>query len=235
MFEIDQKLKNLIKDKRIIIVGPSPHLLNKNFGNKIDKYDFVCRINSDIYPKGYEKDYGSRTDIISWSGDTKYLCNFEKNLEIHKKKLKKLKYIFLSSTLADHFGGSVLDNFQKVNTKYNYEYGYIGDENYKIARNFFQCEPNSGQMTLWFLLQHEPKEIFLTGFSFYEQFRIKKDPYSLFYDHDLIYPILKVEEWFDPFGAHNQDIQKKKFLELFYENKKILFLDDYLKEILNIS
>jgi len=56
---------DFIKDKNVVIVGPSPWLNNRNMGETIDSYDIVVRINQGIFlPKTNSKDYGSRTDII---------------------------------------------------------------------------------------------------------------------------------------------------------------------------
>lgn len=59
---------NLVKDKRIIFVGPSPKLLNQNKGEFIDSFDLIVRTNnmfntlldnSKLY-----KDFGKRCDIL---------------------------------------------------------------------------------------------------------------------------------------------------------------------------
>lgn len=51
------------KNKKIALVGPSPHLLGKNHGKFIDTFDLIIRINEHGVVQEMEKDYGSRTDI----------------------------------------------------------------------------------------------------------------------------------------------------------------------------
>ena len=38
-------LKDYFENKRVIVVGPSPHLVGKNYGEFIDSFDLVVRIN----------------------------------------------------------------------------------------------------------------------------------------------------------------------------------------------
>ena len=42
-------LKDIIKNKRVVLVGPSPSLLNKENGPLIDSYDIVIRIKRNIF------------------------------------------------------------------------------------------------------------------------------------------------------------------------------------------
>ena len=39
------KLWNLVKDKSVIVVGPSPHLKGEKLGSFIDSFDLEVRIN----------------------------------------------------------------------------------------------------------------------------------------------------------------------------------------------
>ena len=58
-------MKNIIENKRIAYVCPSPHLKGKGLGKLIDSYDLVVRINQSYeMPKSDWADYGSKTDIV---------------------------------------------------------------------------------------------------------------------------------------------------------------------------
>jgi len=50
-------------DKKVIIVAPSPHLIDKNLGEQIDSYDIIVRTNNS-YLIDRPEDYGSRTDML---------------------------------------------------------------------------------------------------------------------------------------------------------------------------
>jgi hypothetical protein len=231
-----EKMTNLIKGKRVAIVAPSPHLLNKNLGAFIDDYDVICRLNNDVYPRGYEKDYGSRTDMVSWGGDTRYCANFAKNLEANKGIIKDIKLVFLSTIKAQHdWKGSVVENFKNANKNYGLCYDYIGRDNYQLALNKFKTEPNSGMMTIWMLLQYPIKELFITGFSFYNQFNETKDAKASFYNHDIIYSEIPLASTHNPLVGHNQSLQKKKFANLIDDQSILIKIDSYLNTLLQIN
>ena len=61
-------LKDLVKNKRVALVGPSPHILGKKQGSYIDSFDIVIRVNEFGIPSSLYEDYGSRTDIIMKGG-----------------------------------------------------------------------------------------------------------------------------------------------------------------------
>ena len=87
MFNINKPITNLLEGKRIAIVGPSPHLLEKGFGHKIDEYDLVCRVN-DIVETKFSADYGKENDIIFYSCSTLWLNNFALKLK-RRRELEK--------------------------------------------------------------------------------------------------------------------------------------------------
>lgn len=68
MNQKDQEFQQLIQNKNIIIVGPSPYLKDKNYGEWIDSFDYVVKFNNMIY-SNQSQDHGSKIDIL-------YLNNF---------------------------------------------------------------------------------------------------------------------------------------------------------------
>ena len=52
--------------EKVIIVGNGSSVFEKEYGDKIDSFDLVCRMNRGYFEgrKGYEKNIGSRTDIL---------------------------------------------------------------------------------------------------------------------------------------------------------------------------
>lgn len=69
----DAAFYNLIKDKKIAIVGNGPCELGKNQGEEIDSHDVVIRFN-EFHTKGYEKDYGTKCDVwANYFGNTDFL------------------------------------------------------------------------------------------------------------------------------------------------------------------
>lgn len=79
----NELFENIIRGKKVAIVGNGPSEIGKGNGEKIDSYDIVIRFNN-YKVDGYEKDYGTKTDIWlrgpggrdvkDYSLNNKYLC-----------------------------------------------------------------------------------------------------------------------------------------------------------------
>tara|TARA_A100001011_G_scaffold374459_1_gene434976 strand:+ start:915 stop:1526 length:612 start_codon:yes stop_codon:yes gene_type:complete len=52
--------------EKLVIVGNGSSMLDNEYGEQIDKFDLVCRMNRGFFEgiDGYEKNVGSRTDIL---------------------------------------------------------------------------------------------------------------------------------------------------------------------------
>ena len=74
------------------IVGPSPHLIDTKFGNVIDSYDIVCRVN-EVHPTGFDRDYGNRTDVIFHNCGTRFIDTFAQRLQAKSIISKYLKMV----------------------------------------------------------------------------------------------------------------------------------------------
>ena len=120
----DEKLIKLFRDKKVAVVGPSPHLIDKSIGEKIDSYDIVCRIN-EVHPTGFEVDYGNRTDVVFHNCGTRFIEAFGDRLVEKAFISKYLKYVIcpaVKATGADNFilwpsdfESPVVQNFNKIN------------------------------------------------------------------------------------------------------------------------
>jgi len=58
-------LQEYIKDKSVCFVGMAPILMGKGTGEEINSFDVVCRTNVFPIPADYQKDYGTKGDVIS--------------------------------------------------------------------------------------------------------------------------------------------------------------------------
>jgi len=176
-YQPNEGLLRLFKNKRVVIVGPSPHLIGGGTGAIIDSYDVVCRVN-EVHPTGYEEDYGARTDVVFHNCGTRFNDVFGQRL-IEKSIISKyLKCVICPTVKAvgpdhwqqwpDNYTSPVVENFRKINV-FNIPFYWIGMKNYRLVYDIFGTEPNAGQVAIYMLLKHEVKELFITGFSFYAQ------------------------------------------------------------------
>ncbi len=61
----ERTIANIIKDKKVAIVGPSQYLIGLKLGRLIDGYDIIIRTNNSYQiPTEYHVDYGSTCDIL---------------------------------------------------------------------------------------------------------------------------------------------------------------------------
>tara|TARA_R110000787_G_scaffold58500_1_gene133196 strand:+ start:325 stop:1059 length:735 start_codon:yes stop_codon:yes gene_type:complete len=229
--EIDVTLlKDIVKNKTVVLVGPSPHLVGSCLGPTIDAYDIVCRVN-DVLPKDLGGDYGTRTDILFHGCGTVDLEGFSFKMENNEEITKNIQLVVCPGIKADHgWKNSTADNFHSIN-KYSLPFQNMTPDTYNKYLTAVGAEPNSGIMSLLMLLESSPKKLFLTGFSFYSQ----GSSYDLCYYRGHSEQKYRYAD-FNPVAGHNQNIQnsyfKKQILTQFRDTIKI---DSYLKDLLGIS
>jgi hypothetical protein len=237
-YKKDLNLLNLLEGKRVALVGPSPHLMGKKIGSLIDTYDIVCRVN-EVHPTGHEEDYGDRTDIIFHNCGTRFIDVFYSRLRNAEQISKNLKYVICPCVKAsgadnwsnwDHnFESPVVWNFKRINS-YNTPFHWIGIENYAKVYGYFGVEPNAGQTAILMLLQHQIKELFVTGFSFYAQ---GNSPSA---SHRPGHTNKGLENELIGNPGHPQGPQKDAFKgKLMREYGSKVIIDSYLNNLLNIG
>ena len=223
-------LKDIVYDKTVALVGPSPHLVGCGLSSVIDDYEVVCRIN-DVFPKGLESDYGTRTDILFHGCGTVDLDGFLFKMENNEEITKNIELVVCPGIKADHhWANSTSENFHSIN-KYKLPFENMTEETYKRYIREVGTEPNSGIMSLMMLLECNPKKLFITGFSFYSQ--------GGWYDQ-CYYPGHSEERYrfsdHNPVAGHNQPIQNDYFKsKILTQFGSIIKIDSYLRDILNIT
>ena len=166
-------MKELVEGKTVALVGPAGYMLNSELGREIDEKDVVVRINRGIEStENYPKDIGIRTDIL-------YSCLIEtaqQSGELNLEKWRdfyKIKYI-VTPPHSDYHGISrskqyhSMVNHRKVKKISNEIPIRIMEPKFhtEIAKNV-KCKPNTGILAIFDLLQHNPKELYIYGYSFY--------------------------------------------------------------------
>ena len=154
----NSKLNNLIKGKKVIIVGPSPHLKNKKMGNFIDSFDCIIRINEIGISNNLFDDYGSRTNIS-------FLTLTEESLKIYKKMKENLNYDSLKMIVhpRDEYN---LNPFKEVSKSRNVKDIYddlslevdlyhIIDPKFTDRCKSFKCFPTTGGLAMQEILKQD--------------------------------------------------------------------------------
>jgi len=166
------KLWNLVKDKSVIIVGPSPHLKGEKLGSFIDSFDIVVRIN-EFFVESQKEDYGSKTNIAFLNLASASIDYYKAIVNKYKDKIDTIDLIvcpmrtdqvlpYNDRNLNDE---NIFSNYEKIGIKNNFY--HIGDEYNRSITSRLSHDPTSGIITLISLLESPAKKVFLTGYSFY--------------------------------------------------------------------
>ncbi len=162
-------LKNYFEDKKIVIVGPSPHLIGKNYGELIDSFDIVVRINELGVVTEMSKDYGSRTDIS-------FLSLSEEAIEIYSQMKKEVNLESLKLIVHPrheyNFNPIKLEKTKHVKEYFDslnldIDFLQITDPTFEERCKIFECFPGTGSLTIFEILKYNFSELFVCGFSFY--------------------------------------------------------------------
>jgi hypothetical protein len=240
MFNIEKSkaLLDIFKDKRVAIVGPSPHLIGSGLGSFIDEYDIVCRVN-DVHPTGYESDYGNTTDVVFHNCGTRFIDDFGKRLVQKAYISKNLKCVICPCVKGlgsdrwqqwdDDYVSPVVENFKSVNI-FNTPFHWIGVKDYKKVYREFGSEPNAGQTAIIMILEHEVKELLISGFSFYAQGNHPS------VSHRPGHTNKELENGLVGEAGHPQGPQVQCFVHKVFKNyKDKIKVDFYLNNLLGLS
>ena len=151
-FMVQNKLKSLIENKKVALIGPANYLININQGDYINNQEIVIRFNSGILQNNeYITNVGNRTDI--------WIYNF-KNLSILDKLTSFPKLIFCP------YPKSMIDRFNINNRLPNCNIEFIEPEFYDQLKLVMKFEPNSALLTILILLRQNIKSLYISGISF---------------------------------------------------------------------
>ena len=162
--------------KKICLIGPALNLLNTNLGKTIDSFDIVCRINSSyIIKPELIKDYGSKCDVLL-STCNPTLCDAIKN---NIQYLSNCKLI-INPTKTYHTGETKTTE-ELVNKVTNQKIKFFQVPEIWYKTQIYKYKTlNTGLLSIIFLLEQNPKELFIAGFSFYNQIKIED---NYIFDH----------------------------------------------------
>ncbi|MBT6051996.1 MAG: hypothetical protein HOG49_34770 [Candidatus Scalindua sp.] len=222
----DEKLAELLDGKRVAFVAPGAHLVGTGQGKKIDDYDIVIRAGQ-VFPIDgrLKRDVGERTDILLHSFNIIGISTANNNREF----IESMKYIICAMV-----GGG----FVMLQNEFLGRYRRLGIGTHKVdeeyMKSFFEeigSRANSGYVGINVLLKYNIKELFLTGFSFYNMGEYGTTYNSQYLANAIkegsitsnrMHPITGVDD------GHDQKKQITHFKYLLKNNKNIK-LDYYLK------
>jgi len=166
------KYSNFLKDKKVVLVGPSPHMIQSGFGKLIDSYDVVVRVNKGYkISKDIEIDLGKRTDVLYQTMLQQLGLGTTMPIDELKDKIK-----WICASFPDKKHKSFIKEFIKFNNnRINF---HIIDKEYWESLKDKTDVPHAGTVAIFDLLKHDIKELYITGITFYQ---VKGEGNSFYY------------------------------------------------------
>ena len=231
--QYDTQYNEMLKGKRVVIVGPAPSLEGSGKGKDIDDYDIVVRINKGFpVEQGMESDIGSRTDIHYHCLCTTAECGGP----VFYKEMKDSN-VFVSAPYPKAVGPFYNDvqRFELDNKKWELPFHVIDTDYYRSIAESVGTRPNSGTLTIIDLLAYDVKELHITGFTWFRGGWRKsyKDMKQIFGEEKGAELEKKwLSEEFD--GTHRQKPQEDLVREIYLNDSRVT-IDDTMKKILEVE
>lgn len=230
-------MKELLKNKRVALVGPSSSLIGSNLGELIDSYDIVIRVNKGIpIPKHIEKDVGVRCDILCTNLDGDSMSSGSITPELWSDI--GVTHVF-SHLPKNECENNMLRNADKVSKIIDVSYN-DGNVYYETGKRL-KASPHTGFSSLTYILSSELSELFLVGYSFYKDL-----PYEEYYHgkvpmSDVIKDIEDINTTATSYRkqgsvvrGHDNHSEFELFKNEIYPNDNRITIDNNLKKLLEI-
>ncbi|WP_157480527.1 hypothetical protein [Gillisia sp. CAL575] len=219
------KVNDSFKNKRIAIVGAADSSFVERNGNYIDSFDIVVRVNKAPYSLT-EKSFpflGSKTNYLFHSF---YENNFSGGGPIEWELYKRLGIEKVINPNMNLKGLVTHLNFYKRHLENRVTYN-ISRKNYKVITNGLGAYiPTIGFSALMLILNSDYKELYITGFTFFQT------PYAKGYRDELINTKAN-EEHISKQGIHNPSLELKLFKKAIENSKpKKVTFDAELSKII---
>ncbi len=173
-YEIDPYLLDLVKDKTVAYVCPSPHLEGKGMGEFIDSHDLVVRVNQNYTPnEATWEDYGKRTDILVNCLNEIKIRALSENLDY----VHSLRYIL--GPMVSVWDKPKIDSFLESTgvPHQNVCDGYL----FKVFKEV-GTTVNTGLTGILTLLHYPVKELFVTGMTFFNMNKMGRIYHDKYHD-----------------------------------------------------
>lgn len=218
---------SVLKNKRIVVVGPASSAYNNNKGKYIDDFEFVVRINkapSLIKSGRFKDDIGTRTDILFHSF---FENEFSGGGPLNFDLFNELGIKYVINPIPGYFGKRTVFNFYKKYLKAQKTYLLPKKDYNEIKPKFGAFRPTTGFSALQFLMNSNFKELYITGFTFF------KTAYGDGY-RDELKDVKANINFIASEKQHDPDIEFREFKRLLQENAhKNIRLDSELVAILD--
>ena len=227
----NNEYNNFLKNKRIIIVGPSSHLFEIEQKDFIESFDIIVRVNKSYPVKEEQMKYiGERTDIL-------YHCLEQSEINCGKLNYDQIEKdnVIISTPYPKNMTPFHIDYIKFENETFNksIKTNYINIDFYDIFMKSLGTRPNTGISAIADLMCYDIKSLYICGFTFFETgfykgYRNIDNMMKTNNDGSTVWS--KFDKNFN--NNHNQELQKE-FIKMLFENDKRIDGEEKLKEIIN--
>jgi len=152
-----------LKDKKVILIGPSPSVLGKGYAEWVDCFDIVVRLNRAVECLDkVSKEVGKRVDVL-------YNCLHPGNLgggnididEWYRRKIKWICSPYPSTNFSER-------NIAQFGIRNNNRLGFhiFDKQQYNLIEREIGVRPNTGSLAIVDLLSSRLKELHVIGMTF---------------------------------------------------------------------
>ena len=212
-----KEYKNLLKGKKVAIVGPAKSLEGTARGSYIDSHDYVVRIN---YAKiKSTQDAGSRTDIIYYDGSHHDYSHCKPWILVCS--YPETEWFYNSRCIHTvNYYKNIYDHYTVDSKLYN--------ELKKDLSEKMNVRPNSGTIAIVDLLNSGVSKLYVTGIDFYRSSYLDTHPD---YGSKSLEEINNIFKKGDNGDYHDTEAQFEYFKNLIKKEKR-LEVDSFLKKII---
>jgi hypothetical protein len=154
----DERLANILKGKRVIVVGPAGYLEGQGMGEYIDSFDIVVRMNKSVTDRN-KRDYGTKTDILFTFATEMWQDYWHGKINILKNS--NIRAIVLTTGIKKYI--------TKMKKAYQPDVPVhlVSSRKYNSVRKQVACKPNTGTVAISYLLDYRIKYLEVVGVDLY--------------------------------------------------------------------
>ena len=157
---VAKSFAEFVEGKSVALVAPGAHLMGSLQREKIEGYDLVARVNRGFpVPDAMIEDIGAKTDIVY------HLMNV--GIGISEKEFRQCLGVVSFIISVHHAGSPRISHFKKMN-RGRMKFECIEFALRQSVSSRIRQSPNAGVMAITHLLSLPIKELYLTGFNFYQ-------------------------------------------------------------------
>jgi hypothetical protein len=214
---------DFIFNKKVLLLGPAPHVLEKSSIEDWREFDLVIKINKMVENVSfYDEDLNFRNDVLYHCLDVNPKLG-DKQYSVDEWVKKNVKLLRISPPPITPYYRKNIERFLETNEN-RIPFSTVDEGSYlELVSECQNTIPNTGTFAIFDLLRHKPRQLHIRGITFF------KGGYLESYK-DLLLTEKEIIESYKT-STHDIDKQKKFFKKLYEDNQRIIYPD---RELLNV-